>query len=98
MPTTSDGSVAQKEDGGLDQEYDPLTTIVVDTEEEQEDSDSSPPVPRGRGRPKGSKNKPKDSAPSTIQLGLETPSQTGLTNQINQGSSSQGSGIAPSQD
>ena len=36
-------------------------------------------LPRQRGRPKGSKNKPKDSAQSTIRLGSETPSQTGLT-------------------
>ena len=38
-------------------------------------------------------------APSTIRLGSETPSQTGLTDQMDQGSSSQGSGdeMAPNQ-
>jgi hypothetical protein len=95
MPSTisDEGSMVQKEDGGLDQKYDPLTTIVVDIEEEQEDRDTSPPpTPRGRGRPKGSKNKPKDLAPSTIRLCSETPSQTGLPDQIDQEESSQGSG------
>ena len=104
MPsTTSDkGSAAQKEDGGLDQEYDPLpeSTIVVDTGDSEEEVDRyNPPAPRGRGRPKGSKNKPKDLAPSTIRLSSETLSQTGLTDQMDQGSSSQGSGdeMAPNQ-
>jgi hypothetical protein len=83
---------SQGEDGGLDQEYDPLTTIIVDTEADQEDSDTSlPPTPKGRGRPKGSKNKPKASEPPTIRLGSETPSQTGPLDQISQGESSQGS-------
>ena len=71
MPrTTSDkGSAAYKDDGGLDQEYDPLpeSTIVVDTEEDV-DRDNSPPPPRRRGRPKGSKNKPKDPELFTIRL------------------------------
>ena len=80
-----------KEDGGLDQEHDPLpeSTIVVDTEEDV-DRDISPPPPRRRGRPKGSKNKPKDPEPVTIRLGSY--------DQTDQGSSSQGSGeIAPNQ-
>src|SRR5258708_28741747 len=73
---------SQKDDGGLDQEYDPLTTIVVDIEEEQEDRDDSPPsAPRGRGRPKGSRSKPKDLPPSTIRLASGTPSQTRLPDQ-----------------
>jgi hypothetical protein len=94
----SKGSAAQKDDGGLDQEYDPLpeSTIVVDTEEDM-DRDTSPP-PKQRGRPKGSKNKPKDPAPFTIRLGSESPSQLGLSDQIDQESSSQGSGeMAPNQ-
>jgi hypothetical protein len=68
LSTTSDkGSTAYKDDGGLDQEYNPLTTIVVNIEEEQEDSNSSPlTTPRGRGRLKGLKNKLKDLALSTI--------------------------------
>jgi hypothetical protein len=88
----------QKEDGGLDQEYDPLpeSTIVVDIGDSEEEVDYSP-LPKQRGRPKGSKNRPKDSVPSTIQLGSETPSQTELADQ-NQGLSSEGSRIAPSQD
>ena len=88
--------IAAKEDGGLDQEYDPLpeSTIVVDIDEEEVDRDPSPP-PKKRGRPKGSKNKTKDPEPSTIQLGPETPSQTGLPNQIDQGESSQGSDEVP---
>jgi hypothetical protein len=61
------------------------------------DRDTSPP-PRQRGRPKGSKNKPKDPAPFTIRLGLESPGQLGLTDQMDQGSSSQGnSEMAPNQ-
>jgi hypothetical protein len=49
---------SQGDDGSLDQEYNPLTTIIVDIEADQEDSNSSLlPVPRGRGRLKGSKNK-----------------------------------------
>ena len=85
---------SQGEDGGLDQEYDPLTTIIVDTEEQ--DSDTSPlPIPRTRGRPKGSKNKPRASEPPTIQLHSEIPSQTGLPDQIDQEEPSQGSIEAP---
>ena len=72
-------------------------TIIVDTEADQEDSDTSPP-PRGRGRPKGSKNKPRASEPPTIQLGSETPSQTGLPDQIDQEEPSQGSVEAPQGD
>ena len=57
------------------------------------------PPPRQRGRPKGSKNKPKDSAQTTIVLGSEIPSQTRVTDQTDQGLSSQGSNkMAPSQD
>jgi hypothetical protein len=93
--STQEGGIkytSQGEDGGLDQEYDPLTTIIVDTEADQEDSDTSLlPTPKGRGRPKGSKNKPKASEPPTIRLGSETPSQTGPLDQINRGESSQGS-------
>jgi hypothetical protein len=90
--TSNKGSAAYKDDGGLDQEYDPLpeSTIVVDTEEDV-DRDNSPPPPRRRGRPKGSKNKPKNPEPFTIRLGSESPSRLGLTDQTNQGSSSQGS-------
>jgi hypothetical protein len=64
----------QKEDGGLDQEYDPLpeSTIIVDIGDSEEEVDYTP-LPRQRGRPKGSKNKPKDSAESTIRLGSEIP-------------------------
>jgi hypothetical protein len=66
--------ITQSEDGGLDQEYDPLpeSTIVVDVGDSEEDYILAP---RQRGRPKGSKNKPKDSAQTTIELGSETPSQ-----------------------
>jgi hypothetical protein len=90
--TSDEGSAMQQEDGSLDQEYDALSesTIVVDTGKEV-DRDTSPP-PRRRGRPKRSKNRPKALEPSTIRLSSETPSQTGLTDQIDQGSSSQGSG------
>jgi hypothetical protein len=100
MPrTTSDkGSAVYKDDGGLDQEYDPLpeSTIVVDIEEDV-DRDISPPPPR-RGRPKGSKNKPKDPEPFTIRLGSESPSRERLYDQPDQGSSSQGSSeMAPNQ-
>ena len=87
---------SQGDDGGINQDYDPLTTIIVDIEADQEDSDSSPPpVPRRRGRPKGSKNKQRASEPPTIRLGLETPSQTGLPDQIDQEESSQGSMEVP---
>ena len=92
--STQEGGIkytSQGEDGGLDQEYDPLTTIIVDTEADQDsDSDPSPPAPKGRGWPKGSKNKVRFLEPPTIQLGLETPSQTGLLNQIDQEESNQG--------
>ena len=41
---------SQGEDSGLDQEYNPLSTIIVDTEADQEDSDNDPnPVPVSRG-------------------------------------------------
>ena len=71
-----------QEDGGLDQEYDPLpeSTIVVDIGDSEEEVDYNLP-PRQRGRPKGSKNKPKDSAQTTIVLGSEIPSQTRVTDQ-----------------
>jgi hypothetical protein len=49
---------SQGEDSNLDQEYNPLTTIIVDTEADQEDSNTSLLlIPKGRDRLKGSKNK-----------------------------------------
>ena len=95
--TQADGIkyTSQGEDGGLDQEYNPLTTIIVDTAD-QEDSNTSPlPISRGRGRSKGSKNKQRALEPPTIQLGSETPSQTGLPDQIDQEETSQESIEAP---
>ena len=74
--TSDKGSVAYKDDGGLDQEYDPLpkSTIVVDIEEDVDRDNSPPPLLRKRGQPKGSKNKPKAPELFTIRLGLESPS------------------------
>jgi hypothetical protein len=66
---------SQGEDSSLDQEYNPLITIIVNTEVDQEDSNTSLLlIPKGRGRLKGSKNKLKALELLTIRLGLETPS------------------------
>ena len=90
--------ITHQEDGGLDQEYDPLpeSTIIVNIGDSEEEVDYNLP-PRQRGRLKGSKNKPKDLAQTTIVLGSEIPSQTRVTDQTDQGLSSQGSNkMAPS--
>ena len=86
-----------QEDSRLDQEYNPLpeSTIVVDISDSEEEVDYNLP-PRQKGRLKGSKNKLKDSAQTTIILGSETPSQTRVTDYISQESSSQESRIVPS--
>ena len=51
--STQEGRIkytSQREDSSLNQEYNPLTTIIINTEADQ-DSDSNPslPAPKGRG-------------------------------------------------